>query len=72
MAKTSVNQIRAVSKYQSKMKRFTMLFSIKEYNTIMKYIYPLPLSTYIRNLIREDITRRRQASTDARYIKEKS
>lgn len=58
MAKASKAQTRAVKKYQSKMHRFTMLFSEYEYKTITKIIYPCSVSAYIRGLIQADIRQR--------------
>lgn len=58
MAKASKAQTRAVKKYQSKMHRFTMLFSEDEYKTITKTIYPCSVSAYIRGLIQADIRKR--------------
>lgn len=58
MAKASKAQTRAVKKYQSKMHRFTMLFSEDEYKTITKTIYPCSVSAYIRGLIQADIRQR--------------
>lgn len=58
MAKASKAQTRAVKKYQSKMHRFTMLFSESEYQMIIKTIYPCSASAYIKELIRADIRNR--------------
>lgn len=58
MAITSKAQTMAVKKYQSKMHRFTILFTKKEYESIVKYIYPLKMSAYIKDLIRDDLLKR--------------
>lgn len=58
MAKASKAQTKAVKKYQSKMHRFTMLFTEDEYKTITKSIYPCSISAYIRGLIQADIRQR--------------
>lgn len=64
MAKPCKAQTMAVKKYQSKMHRFTILFTKKEYETITKYIYPLKMSAYIKELIRDDLLKR------ARFFKD--
>ena len=54
----NINQVKAVSKYQSKMHRFTMLFNKKDYENIVNVIRPLSVSAYIRGLIADDMRQR--------------
>ena len=51
----NAKQVKAVTKYQSKMHRFTMLFNKNDYENIVKAIYPLSVSAYIRELIANDM-----------------